>query len=119
MKELLGQLSTLEPTRALDVAGGDGRVSKGLLCGRYLAVDFFDQCPEAVKQVRQVKALFPSLSRVEEARMQLYEFKEEYSLIMMCWCSGYLKDEELIAFLTKAQKYLLSGGKRPTRLQLP
>ena len=36
--------------RALDVAGGDGRLTKGLLLDEYNIVDLFDQCPEGVKK---------------------------------------------------------------------
>ena len=33
LEEFIGSLESLEFNRALDVAGGDGRVSKELLCG--------------------------------------------------------------------------------------
>ena len=39
--------------RALDVAGGDGRLSQGLLLDEYNIVDLFDQCPEGVKKSRK------------------------------------------------------------------
>ena len=39
--------------RALDVAGGDGRLSQGLLLDEYNIVDLFDQCPEGVKKARK------------------------------------------------------------------
>ena len=39
--------------RALDVAGGDGRLSKGLLLDQYNIVDLFDQCPIGVKKAKQ------------------------------------------------------------------
>ena len=35
------------------MAGGDGRLSKGLLLETYDKVDLFDQCPKGVKKARQ------------------------------------------------------------------
>lgn len=102
MKEFLTNLDSLEYTRALDVAGGDGRVAKELLCDLFPAVDFFDQCQVAVDMVRQVKPLIPKLKHVDQETMEQYEFKEQYTLIMMSWCSGFIEDDDLIAFLLKA-----------------
>ena len=39
--------------RALDVAGGDARLTKGLLLEEYKIVDLFDQCPEGVKKAKK------------------------------------------------------------------
>ena len=102
LKEFLAGLDSLKYARALDVAGGDGRVVKELLLGLFEAVDLFDHCPKALNKVEQLKALFPKLEHVKRAKMQEYKFKEKYSLILMCWCSGYLNDEELAVFLIRA-----------------
>ena len=43
--------------RALDVAGGDARLTQGLLLEKYNIVDLFDQCPVGVKkQERRCRA---------------------------------------------------------------
>ena len=112
-------LASLEYARALDVAGGDGRLSKELLLELFGAVDLFDRCKVALAKVGQLKALLPKLKRVDEATMQDYQFKERYNLVMMCWCCGYLDNDELIAFLIKAQAQLVRGFKRTTRNQQP
>ena len=39
-----------------------------------------------------VKALLPKLKHAHLTSMLDYKFKEEYSLIMLCWCSGYVDD---------------------------
>ena len=49
----------------------------------------------------------PKLGRVDQATMQAYEWKELYNLVMMCWCSGYADDVELMHFLIKAREHLI------------
>ena len=44
----LKKLNGHSRARALDVAGGNGRVSKELLTTEYETVDLFDQCPLGV-----------------------------------------------------------------------
>ena len=53
LKTLLGPMTHRSLFRALDVAGGDGRLSKSFLVEQYLTVDHFDQCPTAVKKARE------------------------------------------------------------------
>ena len=50
----------------------------------------------------QVKHFFPRLKNVKKSKMQDYEFKHEYNLILMNWCIGFLDDDELVTFLLKA-----------------
>ena len=102
LKEFLASLESLEYTRAIDVAGGDGRVTKECLCGLFPAIDLMDQCPKAINLVMQVKHFFPRLKNVKKSTMQDYEFKHEYNLILMNWCIGFLDDNELVTFLLKA-----------------
>ena len=42
LKEFLASLESLEYTRAIDVAGGDGRVTKECLCGLFPAIDLME-----------------------------------------------------------------------------
>ena len=44
LKELLDSIEDHSKLRAIDVAGGDGRLSETLLTGIYDRVDLFDQC---------------------------------------------------------------------------
>ena len=117
MKKFIGSLPKLEYARALDVAGGDGRVAKEVLVEIFDKVDLFDRCPVALALVNAVKAVLPKLQHVEQATMQEYQFEEKYNLILMCWCSGYLDDEEFLIFLRKAQKNLVQAFKKTTRHQ--
>ena len=39
--------------RALDVAGGDARLTTSVVFKHYLFKDHFDQCPEAVLKAKQ------------------------------------------------------------------
>ena len=52
LKAFLGTVVPRSLLRALDVAGGDGRLTKGLLLKSYAKVDLFDQCPKAVGLAR-------------------------------------------------------------------
>ena len=40
-------------TRALDVAGGDARLTTSIVFKYYLFVDLFDQCPDAVSKAKK------------------------------------------------------------------
>ena len=50
LKELLEKLNGHCRGAALDVAGGDGRLTKGLLIDEYQSVDLFDRCQEGVNR---------------------------------------------------------------------
>ena len=53
LKQFLGSISPRSLFRALDVAGGDGRLASDFLLKQYRKVDIFDQCPEAVQRARR------------------------------------------------------------------
>ena len=59
LKGLLGDITNRSLFRALDVAGGDGRLSKSFLVGQYGKVDHFDQCPTAVEKAREALRRHP------------------------------------------------------------
>ena len=50
LKKFMGRIVHRKLFRALDVAGGDGRLTAGFLLKYYRKVDHFDQCPVAIKQ---------------------------------------------------------------------
>ena len=52
LKSFMGSIAHKGLERALDVAGGDGRVSADLLLEYYKEVNMFDQCPEGVKKAK-------------------------------------------------------------------
>ena len=52
-KKLLGSITHRSLFRALDVAGGDGRLSKDFLVKQYKKTDLFDQCGKAVSKARE------------------------------------------------------------------
>lgn len=82
--------------RALDVAGGDGRLTMNLLFKSYLKVDLFDQCPEAVKRAKSAMKDHPRYGHVNQATMQTFQWSFRYSAIFMIWCAGYLPRLELV-----------------------
>ena len=59
MKGIMRQIPDLKKERALEVACGDGRLSKDLLSQMFTYVDMFDQCPLAIDKVLEWKSEFP------------------------------------------------------------
>ena len=53
LKEHLQKLNGHCRGAALDVAGGDGRLSKGLLIDEYQSVDLFDRCHEGISKAAE------------------------------------------------------------------
>ena len=69
LKSFLGSITPRSMLRALDVAGGDGRLAKSLLVNSYAKVDLFDQCPKAVSLAKADLGSLPANGFVEQATM--------------------------------------------------
>ena len=67
MRRFLDELKHLNKGRALDVAAGDGKVTKDLLNKRFEYVDCFDQCPTGVKKLEELRQLVPVIDLVDQA----------------------------------------------------
>ena len=119
LRSLLGPMTHRSLFRALDVAGGDGRLSKSFLVEQYGKVDLFDQCPTAVQRAREALLRHSRFGYASLSTMQDFDWKFEYSGIFMIWVVGYLADSVLIAFLRKAKTKLIPGRFRTTRLEQP
>ena len=89
--------------RALDVAGGDGRLTLGLLIKLYLVTDLFDQCPVGLRKARLCLHGNTRKGLIARAPMQSFIWKMKYTAIYMVWCVGYLDNQELENFLRKAK----------------
>ena len=96
LKGLLGGITSRSLFRALDVAGGDGRLSKNFLLGQYCKVDIFDQCPTAVKKARNALISHARFGYAAQSTMQDFDWRFEYSGIFMIWVVGYLSDNALV-----------------------
>ena len=107
MHKKLGHFPRL---RALDVAGGDGRLTQSLLVEQYLVTDLFDQCPQAIEKAKL--ALHGSIRKgyLEVASMQTFRWKFKYSGIYLVWCAGYLDDSQLVSFLRVAKTHLITDA---------
>ena len=115
LEVFLAKLTTIKYSRALDVGAGDGRVTKDLLHRLFAAVDLLEPYKDYIDKIKQVKPVLPRLEHVDHAKMQEYQWKEMYSLILLFWCSGYVDDEELESFLKSAKQHLVQEAKRATR----
>ena len=61
---------------------------------------------DAVEKLQELKKKDPHIVSVYHSWMQSFLFTKQYDGIFMWWCIGYLKKEELIAFLRKARDHL-------------
>ena len=102
LKDFLSTIPGRSLLRALDCAGGDGRLSTSFLMKTYQCVDLFDQCPVAVKKAKRAMQGNKAFGYVDQATMQGFEWRFNYSMIFLVWCSGYLTSLQLITFLQKA-----------------
>ena len=59
LKKQLKMLNGHVTLRALDVAGGEGRLSRKLLLKQYDTVDLFDQCAVGVKKAKKALHAIP------------------------------------------------------------
>ena len=119
MKKFLDELPHHNGNRALEVAAGDGRVTKDFLKDKYKVVDCFDQCPLSVEELEKLRSRYQEIDLVDQASMQNYIWSRQYSAIYLRWCIGYLNDLELIAFLKNAGAHLESTRSRSTRNSNP
>ena len=119
MAKFIDEIDELNLKRALDVAGGDGRFSKGLLIQRFDKVDLFDQCPLAIKRARVALQYHLDRCQIGQATMQSFKWKNMYSGIFLIWCLGYLSRREAVAFLRKAKERLIQPTHRISRLHPP
>ena len=109
MQEFVGTIKSHQLTRALDVAGGDGRFSGDLLLRRYEKTDLFDQRPVGAAKAQELFRYKRSAGKVCVASMEHYRFAFKYTGIYMIWCSGYLSEEKLVEFLKAAKKHLCNS----------
>ena len=72
MEEFIRSIDNREDERALDVAAGDGRLSRSLLKRFYNSVDLFDQCSEAIRKARNAAQGDDSIRYIEQTTMQSY-----------------------------------------------
>ena len=93
--------------RALDVGGGDGRITQHFLTKEYQRVDLFDQCPKAIKKAKKAMDKNVAFGYAEEATMENFKWEFTYSAIYMVWVSGYLNDMALTSFLRRAKMHLI------------
>ena len=115
IKMILGGVVPRALFRALDVAGGDGRFATSFLLKSYRHVDLFDQCPKAVGLAKRAMKNHSAFGYAEQATMQDFRWRFQYSAIFMVWCAGYLARPDLVKFLKRAKASLMVDEGRNTR----
>ena len=108
LNQFLARIESHGRYRALDVAGGDGRLTEHFLSHQYPRVDLFDQDPDVIKKVKRELEKNVSFGYARAATIEDFEWEFSYSAIYMVWVSGYLNDTALAAFLRKAKTQLMT-----------
>ena len=119
LENFLESLPKRAAHRAIDVAGGDGRLSTSFLQNLYRKVDLFDGCPLAVSRAKEAMSARSNFGYAEEAYMETFKWRFYYSAIFMVWCVGYLERDKLVAFLRVAKSRLMPHPGRMNRSSLP
>lgn len=99
--------------RALDCGSGIGRVTKFSLLPFFRVVDMVDVTDTFIKASQDY--LGPELnSRIGQRWISgLQDFhppKAEYDVVWIQWVSGYLNDDDFVAFLRRCSEALVEGG---------
>ena len=108
LTDFLADLKERAFYRAMDVGGGDGRLSESFLQKHYSRVDLFDGCPLAVEKAKVALSHLSCFGYAEQAYMQEFRWRFYYSAIFMVWCVGYLERAQLAAFLRTAKSRLMT-----------
>ena len=88
------------------MACGEAHCTKEILSKKFCKIDLFDEGQDALDDARKNLGDEPKVGLLSRGRMQDYTFDSQYNLILCRYCVGYLKDDELVAFLKTAAKNL-------------
>ena len=72
IRKFMSELPSMKKESVLEVAAGDGRLSKDLLKGIFQRIDCFDQCPQAVAQLEMLRQSIIQINFVDQYTMQTY-----------------------------------------------
>ena len=109
LNQFLASIEHHSRFRALDVAGGDGRLTEHFLTKQYPRVDLFDLDADVVEEVKKAMETNVNFGYACAASMEDFKWEFSYSAIYMVWVSGYLNDTALAAFLRRAKTQLMKS----------
>ena len=69
IRKFMSELPSMKKESVLEVAAGDGRLSKDLLKDIFLRIDCFDQCPQAVAQLEMLRQSILQINFVDQYTM--------------------------------------------------
>ncbi|KAL3314904.1 hypothetical protein Ciccas_006469 [Cichlidogyrus casuarinus] len=94
---------------ALDCGAGIGRITKSVLSPIFDHISLLEPNANFLAQARSHigEELFQSkILHLYEKGMQEFDFSENYDLIWIQWCTGYLTDNDFVNFLIKCGQAL-------------
>ena len=97
--------------RALDVAGGVGRVTRCVLSAHFDKVDITDVAPRLLEKAGATipASVLGELALSRLSRLTVPEGRA-YDLIWIQWCLGYVVDVDLVKVLLGLKAALSAGG---------
>ena len=110
MTSFIQELPTMQMNKALEVACGEGMVTRDILLDRFFEIDMMDRAEGAIEHANALKRQNPKIREVYNSTMQKFETDKKYNCIVLRYCTGYLSDEELSNFLKKLGSMLEKGS---------
>lgn len=72
IRKIIVNIPSMKRGSVLEVAAGDGRLSKDLLKDIFSRIDCFDQCPQAVGHLERLRQKVQQIDLVDQYSMQSY-----------------------------------------------
>ena len=108
-RNFLESLPRVGRERALDCGAGIGRISKNLLCPMFRVTDVMERSQH---MLAAAKAALPpeSVGEFIAESMEEAVLRNTYDVIVLQWVAAYLKDEDLVSFLSRCKDALKTNG---------
>ncbi|XP_063529208.1 alpha N-terminal protein methyltransferase 1-like [Cydia strobilella] len=96
---------------ALDCGAGIGRISKYLLIPHFSLVDVIEPDEKFINTIREyVGSNADKLGNLYKVSLQEFRPEKKYDVIWNQWVLGYLKDDDLLSYLTYCRDALSENG---------
>lgn len=111
LKPVIGKMK--DPRRALDVAAGNGRISDLFLSRYFHKIDVIEASPHLLRELQsRMERHGSTLDNVLQVSVLdvVLPLGQQYDVIVLNWIGSHLKDDDLVALLTKCRKALSRRG---------
>ncbi len=105
----LNSLSSVGRDRALDCGAGIGRVAKHLLCRVFRTTDVMEPSQRLLDRAK-IELMTSAIGEFLNESMERASFRHRYDVIAVQWVASYLRDDDLISFLSRSKRALNPNG---------